>query len=89
MDQPYRLDDATVDHAPRVYENQREDQVLFGNQGQRWAGEVATSEEKAALATYVTARKADSKANRRNCLSRHGKQSTADTTIPTTPAWPT
>jgi 16S rRNA U1498 N3-methylase RsmE len=55
VEQPYRLDDATVDHAVRVYENQREDQVLFRNQAARWAGEVVTTEEKAALATYVAA----------------------------------
>jgi 16S rRNA U1498 N3-methylase RsmE len=53
--QLYRLDDATVNHAMRVYENQREDQALFRNQAGRWAGEVVTTEEKAALATYVAA----------------------------------
>lgn len=55
LEQPYRLDDATVDHATRVYENQREQQVLFRNQGDRWAGEVVSAAEKAALATYVAA----------------------------------
>ncbi|MFE3279935.1 hypothetical protein [Nocardia sp. NPDC059239] len=53
--QPYRLDDETVGHAVQVYENQREDQVLFRNQAERWAGEVATTQEKAALAMYVAA----------------------------------
>ena len=55
VEQPYRLDDATVDHAVRVYENQREQQVLFRNQADRWAGEVVTTAEKAALTTYVAA----------------------------------
>ncbi|WP_067471548.1 hypothetical protein [Nocardia amamiensis] len=53
MAEPYRLDDATVNRAARVYENQRADQVLFRNQADRWAGEVATAAEKAALTTYV------------------------------------
>ncbi|MGF6888679.1 hypothetical protein ABIA39_007798 [Nocardia sp. GAS34] len=55
VEQPYRLDDATVDHAARVYENQREQQVLLRNQADRWAGEVVCAEERAALATYVAA----------------------------------
>ncbi|MGO4648081.1 hypothetical protein AB4305_24420 [Nocardia sp. 2YAB30] len=36
--EPYRLDDARVDHAMRAYENQREQQVLFHNQTDHWAG---------------------------------------------------
>ncbi|MEV2226415.1 hypothetical protein AB0E01_42145 [Nocardia vinacea] len=55
LEQPYRLDDATVEHATRVYENQRQDQVLFRNQAERWSREVVTPEEKSALAAYVAA----------------------------------
>jgi hypothetical protein len=55
MAQPYRLDDATVNRATRVYENQHADQVLFRNQADRWADEAATAAEKAALTTYVAA----------------------------------
>ncbi|MGF6885998.1 hypothetical protein ABIA39_007489 [Nocardia sp. GAS34] len=46
--EPYRLDDATVIRAIRVYENQHADQVLFRNQADRWASEVATAGEKRA-----------------------------------------
>lgn len=53
LDEPYRLDDATVNRAIEVYENQRADQVLFRNQADRWAGEAATAAGKAALTTYV------------------------------------
>lgn len=53
LDEPYRLDDATVNRAIEVYEHQRADQVLFRNQADRWASEAGTAAEKAALATYV------------------------------------
>jgi len=33
IEQPYRLDDATVNHAQRMYEDQRDQQVLFRNPG--------------------------------------------------------
>ncbi|WP_159851065.1 hypothetical protein [Nocardia sp. CY41] len=55
LDEPYRLDDDTVNHCIRVYENQREDLVLFRNQADRWQRELGTTEQRTAVNTYVAA----------------------------------
>lgn len=55
LEQPYRLDDATVNRAARAYENQRDDLVLFRNQADRWTQEAVDAGERAAVDTYIAA----------------------------------